>query len=208
MQQQVNFLQQQFRERTTRLPSILLLQAFAAIGVTMLLIFAFAANRVGGVGGELRVIAGQEAAALERLENLRGTISSVMGEKSWAERLDEATANLKDKQASLNLISGTRLGDSAGFSQHLKSLARQSTNGLWLTNISLSALGDKTWLQGKSARADLVPVYLQDIADEEPFEAQRFYRLNIDRDDDDANGIVTFVVSSDASLSRRETVLR
>lgn len=208
MQQQVNFYQVQFRERITPLPTTLLLQACAAMFVAMLLIFAFAANRVGGVESEVRIITAQEKAALKRLENLRGTIESVLGEKSWADRLEEASGQLEEREASLRLISGTRLGNTDGFSAHLESLARQGTDGLWLTHISLSAQGDRTWLQGESLRADLVPVYLQELADEDPFASQRFHRLNIDRDDEDSGDTVTFVVTSDNTMASSDLVRR
>lgn len=208
MQQQVNFLQSRFREQTTVLPSTLLLQVCGAFFVAMILIYAFAANRVGSVAGDLRVISAQEAAALERLENLRGTIHDVMGEQSWAQKLNEASELLREKEASLALIEGPDLGNTAGFSSHLRALARQGFDGLWLTHISLSARGEKTWLQGESMQAGFVPVYLQSLADEPAFAEQRFFRLIIDRGVDDADDTVTFVVSSDSSLGSKALVGR
>jgi len=201
MPQQVNFYQPQFRERPVPLPSGMLLQAVGAVFLAMLMIYAFATNRVTAVATEMQVIEAQEAAAVERLGNLRATIRSVIGEKSWAERLDEATRELDEREESLRLISGTALGDADGFSRHLEALARQSMDGLWLTQISLSAKGDRTWLQGESRRADLVPLYLQNLADEQPFAKQRFYRLNINRDEDETRNTLAFVVTSDSTFA-------
>lgn len=212
MQQNINFYQSQFRERAVRYPAVLLLQVCAAVLVTMVLIAAYASLRVSGVESELGIIAQQEAAAVERLENLRSTIEAVVGETSWAERLETASAELAEKEASLRLIGGTELGNAEGFARHLKSLARQATNGLWLTNIALSARGDRVWLQGEALAAELVPTYLQDLADEEPFESQRFHRLKIDDSADgaDFDGLrtVSFVVSSDRSLDGDEALYR
>lgn len=211
MRQDVNFFQPQFRERAVRFPAVLILQVAACVLGTMLLIAGYASLRVSGVAGELEVIAQQEAAAIERLEKLRVTIDAVVGETSWADRLDGATAELAEKEASLRLISGTELGDAAGFARHLKSLARQATAGLWLTNVALSARGDRIWLQGEALAAELVPTYLQNLAEEAPFESQRFHRLKIDNPDDTGDGgrqVVTFVVSSDDSLSGDEALYR
>ncbi len=212
MQQNINFYQPQFRERAVRYPAALLLQVCAAVLVTMVLIAAYASLRVSGVESELGIIAQQEAAAVERLENLRSTIEAVVGETSWAERLETASAELAEKEASLRLIGGTELGNAEGFARHLKSLARQATSGLWLTNIALSARGDRVWLQGEALAAELVPTYLQDLADEEPFESQRFHRLKIDDSADgaDVDGLrtVSFVVSSDRSLDGDEALYR
>lgn len=212
MQQNINFYQPQFRERAVRYPAALLLQVCAAVLVTMVLIAAYASLRVSGVESELGIIAQQEAAAVERLENLRSTIEAVVGETNWAERLETASAELAEKEASLRLIGGTELGNAEGFARHLKSLARQATSGLWLTNIALSARGDRVWLQGEALAAELVPTYLQDLADEEPFESQRFHRLKIDDSADgaDVDGLrtVSFVVSSDRSLDGDEALYR
>lgn len=199
MRQQVNFYQPQFRERAAPLPADLLLKVCGAVFAAMLIIYGFAANRVDGVASEMRVIAAQEAAAVKRLENLRGTINSVLGEQSWAERLEEASRLLEERESSLLLVSGTRLGNADGFSGHLMALARQSIDGIWLTRISLSAQGDETWFEGVSLKADSVPVYLQGLAAEAAFADQRFRRLNIDREPEGRGDTVTFAVTSDDS---------
>lgn len=208
MRQELNFYQARFRERSARFPAAMLLQVCASLVVAMLLLSTYASYQVAGVDRELEVIAHQETAAIKRLENLRSTIESVVGETSWADRLEQASRELSEKEASLRLISGTELGDAEGFARHLKSLARQATDGLWLTNIALSAKGDSIWLQGEALRADLVPMYLQELADEEPFEKQRFHRLEIDRSKDDSSRTVTFVVTSDASVTNGEVLYR
>ncbi len=208
MNQQVNFYQTSFRERTARFPTLLLLQVAASVIVTLFLLSTYGSYQVNGVDRELELIAQQEVAAVKRLESLRTTIAEVVGETSWAERLQRADTELSEKEASLRLISGTELGDANGFARHLKSLARQTMPGLWLTNIALSAKGDRIWLQGEALRADLVPTYLQDLADEEPFEHQRFHRLKIDTDEDSNAQTVSFVVTSDDALNDREVLFR
>lgn len=206
LRQEINFYQPQFRERSVRYPASLLLQAAAAVIVTMALLAVYANVRVSGVRTELTVIAQQEEAAIERLQNLRTTIDEVVGETSWAERLASATSELAEKEASLRLISGTELGDADGFARHLRSLAEQSLPGLWLTNIALSARGDRVWLQGIAQRAALVPTYLQNLADEVPFASQRFHRLEIDEAEDNGRQVVSFVVTSDDSLEGTEAL--
>lgn len=208
MNQQVNFYQTRFRERTTRFPAALLLQVAASIIVTLFLLSTYASYQVNGVSNDLKLIAAQEAAAVQRLENLRTTVGEVVGETSWAERLEHASSELSEKEASLRLISGTELGDAKGFARHLEALARQTTPGLWLTNIALSAKGDRVWLQGAALRAELVPSYLQYLAGEEPFETQRFHRLEIDREDGETGQTVSFVVTSDATLDTGKKLFR
>ena len=100
----------------------------------------------------------------------------------------------------LGLVQGSTLGDTLGFSRYLGSLARQDTEGLWLTQIQLSALGDKNQLQGKALRAELVATYLQNLTEEPAFSAQRFNQFQIDGPEQTRAGIVTFSMNSEAQL--------
>lgn len=200
MNQQVNFYQAEFRNEEQIFGATTMLLGCGSIMLTMLLIYVFAVQKVGSIESELQIVVSQETAAVERLEKLRPVFTAVSGEKTWSERLDDATQSLEEKQLVLSLVQGSALGDTQGFSRYLKSLARQDTDGLWLTQISLSALGDKTRLEGKALRAELVPVYLQALADEPPFAAQRFHQFQITGSEDLTNGIVTFSMNSEAQL--------
>jgi len=200
MHQQVNFYQAEFRAKEQIFCTTTMLMACGAIMLTMLLTYVFAMQKVSGIESELQIVVGQQAAAVERLEKLRPVLAAVSGEKSWSERLDDATRSLEEKQLVLSLVQGSTLGDTKGFSRYLRSLASQDTDGLWLTQIGLSALGDRTRLEGKALRAELVPVYLQSLAEEPPFAAQRFHQFQINGPEEANGGIVTFSMNSEAQL--------
>lgn len=200
MYQQVNFYQAEFRSEEQIFCATTLLKACGAIVLAMLLTYAFAAQKVNSIESESQIVARQETAAVERLEKIRPIISSVGGEGTWSERIDDAQRSLEEKQLVLSLLQGSTLGDTQGFSRYLRSLSRQNTDGLWLTHISLSALGDRTRLEGKALRGELVPVYLQNLAEEPPFAKLRFHQFQINGAEEPGNGIVTFSVDSEAEL--------
>lgn len=200
MHQQINFYQAEFRHDRQIFGAITLLQAAGIVIVAMLLSYVFATQKLGSIDRELQIVSSQEAAAIDRLQKLRPLVSTVYGGKTWPEKLDEATRTLEEKQLVLSLVQGKALGDTQGFSRYLRSLARQDTDGLWLTHISLSALGDKTRLEGKALRAELVPAYLQNLADEIPFATQRFHQFQIDGAEEPTDGIVTFSMNSQTQL--------
>ena len=108
---------------------------------------------------------------------------------------------LAERQAVLNLIQGSTLGDTKGFSRHLRALARQKVDGLWLTRIVLSALGDKTTLEGRAIRAELIPLYVQGLTLETPFAEQGFHRFQIDNPIDDEETALLFSMDSDVLLA-------
>ena len=180
MNQQINLYQLQFRPQTRMFPAWFMLQAAAIVLFGMVLMYVFAQQRVDSVEQELTIVARQETLVLERLQNIGPLINAVTGEKNWSEQLDDSLRMLAERQAVLNLIQGSTLGDAEGFSRHLRALSRQAIDGLWLTHIALSAMGDKTRLEGRAIRAELIPVYVQGLASELPFAEQRFHHFQID----------------------------
>lgn len=200
MHQQINFYRSEFRNEAQIFGARTLVQACGAIVLVMLLTYGFATQKLASIQNELQFVSQQEVTAIERLEKFRPTIEAMNGGQSWSKRLDDATRSLEEKQLVLSLVQGSTLGDTLGFSRYLKSLSRQDSNGLWLTQINLSALGDRNRLQGKALRAELVATYLQSLAEESPFATQRFHQFQIDGPEEPGAGIVTFSMDGESQL--------
>lgn len=202
MQQQINFYRSEFRKTHKNFSSGMLLMAGGAIVAAMLLGYGFTMYKAIGIEHELKTLSNQEKAAIERLENLQPSMNAMNGDQSWEERLEDARRALRDQQLVLGMVRDSSLGDIQGFSHHLTSLARQNIDGLWLSYIRLSMLGDNTILEGQALQADLVPAYLQSLAEEPPFATQRFTQFQIDRpEESDGSGksngdIVKFSMNS------------
>jgi len=199
--QQINLFQPEFRPQTRLFPAGFMLQATAIVLLGITLMYFFAEQRITSVEQELVTVARQESIVLERLQNIGPLINAVTGETNWSEQLDEGLRMLAERQAVLNLIQGSTLGDTRGFSRHLAALSRQDLDGLWLTHIALSALGDKTRLEGRALRAELIPLYVQGLASEAPFAEQRFHHFQIDNPVDDADAALLFSMDSDVLLA-------
>lgn len=199
MHQQINFYRAEFRNPETSFGATSIAIGCAAVVVAMLLVYVFAVGQLSGIDKELHIVSQQEAAALEQLERIQPLIGAVNGEQTWSQRLDDATRTLEEKQLVLSLVQGSTLGDTLGFSRYLHSLARQDTDGLWLTRISLSAQGTRNRLQGKALRAESVATYLQRLAGEPPFARQRFNQFQIEGPSSGEQA-VTFSMNSDDQL--------
>lgn len=201
MNQQINLYSAEFRPATNAFQSMFMFQAAGVLVSVLILIFAFAHSGVTNTDRELEIVARQEAAALERLANVRPLITSITGEKSWSQQLEDAGRMLAERQAVLSLIQGTTLGDTKGFSGQLRALARQDVDGIWLTRFVLSALGDQTRIEGRALRAELIPLYVQDLTAEPAFAKQRFHRFQIDKPNDDKQTALTFSMDSQVLLA-------
>ncbi len=201
MNQQINLYQDQFRPQTRMFPAWFMLQAVGVLVFGMLLMTLFAQQRIDGIERELEIVARQESVVLDRLQNIGPLINAVTGETNWSEQLDDSLRMLSERQAVLNLIQGSTLGDTQGFSRHMRALARQDIDGLWLTHIVLSALGDKTRLEGRAIRAELIPLYVQGLTAETPFAEQRFHHFQIDSPAEDEGSALKFSMDSDVLLA-------
>lgn len=203
MNQQLNFYQAEFCSREQLFGAMTVLKLCGVLVLAMVLTSTLAARKVRSSESEFQTIILQEKAAVERLEKLQPLLGADGGSQTWAARLEKATNSLEQKKLVLSLVQGSTLGDTKGFSRYLKSLARQDTNELWLTQIDLSALGDRTRLEGKSLRAELVPAYLQNLAEEPPFAQQRFHQFQINGAEGFRGGVVTFSMDN-AGLEKKQ----
>ncbi len=201
MKQQINLYQSQYHPQTRMFGARIMLQAAGIVLVAMFLMYVFAEKRVDNITKELEIVARQEAIAVERLQKIGPLIHAVTGETNWAEQLDNSLRMLAERQAVLEMIQGSTLGDTEGFSRHLRALARQDVEGVWLTHIVLSALGDKTRLEGRAIRAELIPLYVQELTAEAPFAKQRFNRFQIDSPVDDNETALRFSMDSEVLLA-------
>lgn len=205
MYQQVNFYRTEFIARTDRLGAGTLLAIAGVFVAAMVLSYLYFSFEMMNVKSELKVAEGQERAAITRLENFDPNAEAGTGETSWEQQLEQAKMALRDQELVLNMVVDSSLGDIDGFSRYLTSLARVDTDGLWLSRIQLSAMGENTQLEGQAIRAELIPMYMQRLTLEDPFAEQRFYEFMIDRPAEDDEGgaklvnrdIVMFSVSSD-----------
>jgi hypothetical protein len=207
MQQQINFYRSEFIEKKKQFGSGPMLAVSGVLVLAMIAAALYVSYELTAIKSQLKTATAQERAATERLENFQPNAASGGGDKSWEEQLEEAKRSLRDQQLVLTMVRDSAWGDIDGFSRHLRSLARQKTDGLWLSYIRLSALGDNTQLEGQALRAELVPLYLQGLALEEPFSAQRFNQFQIDRPEAEDGGtkqasgdLVTFSMNSENQL--------
>jgi hypothetical protein len=202
MQQEINLYGSEFRPETNAFQSIFMFQAAALLIVALTCIYLFARHEVSGVDAEIELVARLESAAIERLQTVGPLITSITGEQTWAQQLDEATRMLAERQSILNLIQSTALGKTDGFSAQLRALSRQDVDGVWLTRILLSSAGQATRIEGRAFRAELIPVYVQDLTAEPSFSQLRFHRFQIDNPLNAADSALVYSMDSQVLTAR------
>lgn len=110
------------------------------------------------------------------------TAADMAGQDNGLEQqLSELLAELDLRETVLELVSGGAAGDIDGYSAQIRSLARQHTEGVWLTRVGVAAPGARTTLQGKALSPEFVPLYLRGLSSQQPLSGQRFDRFEIIR---------------------------
>ena len=190
LKQTIDLLPEQGDEAGPTFSLDFMVRAAAAGIVTMSLLGWYASNRVDALQADIEFSSRQEQVALRHLAEAGETIRHAIGSESWDSRRETLERDLREKQAMLTLLQGEQLGETGGFSPHLRALSQQDIDGIWLTGIHLRAAVNHTRLAGLTLKAELVPVYIQLLTQEEAFEAEGFQEFRIDSPENDGDPLV------------------
>ncbi len=78
----------------------------------------------------------------------------------------QAESELKLRQALLERLKGGGLGNTKGFSDYMTALARQRTEGVWITGLAVTAGGGEFTIQGGVSRPEILPAYIRRLSRE------------------------------------------
>ena len=179
MSQQINLFNPIFRQQKKYFSSVTMARALAIICAACALLAWDASNRLRAMKLQAATTDARLAARQQRLNEVR---------TQYAPRAKSTTlpAEIKAAELELSLLvnAGDTLkrggfGDVRGFSGYLRALARQDLEGVWLTDIVIGNGGATLSLQGNALQAELVPQYLQRLAQEPAMKGKTFSALEI-----------------------------
>jgi len=130
----------------------------------------------------LNVQLAQKSQALALIKNSRPQIKKNV---SLKDKLVTLENDIVSKQIVLDVLSGKKLGNTTGFANYFEGLARQVTNGVWLTKLHFLDGGTVMDLQGKTQQPELVAKYLKALATEQVFNGTEFNSFIIQRNEKD-----------------------
>jgi len=179
MPQQINLYNAAFEEQRARLSF-----KSAVIGWTAVTacVAAWAANEVMNLQAaekQNRELTSQISAAQAEIPPLA---SRVAGRKQSEELTAEITKLEKEvlgRQDVMAVLQSGRLGDTRGFSEHLKAFARQSFEGVWLTGLEIGAGGRDVVMEGRALQPAQVAGYLKRLNAESLMQGHPFAELLI-----------------------------
>ena len=135
-----------------------------------------------------------------RLESFRATLKKPEIDPFLESELSALQSQQRRLNTSLAMISRAQDEGARDVSAFFAGLARNTIEGLWFSNVGLSAGGSEVLLKGKTLQPELVPRLLQILADEKAFAGRTFRKGSFKRSDqEDENSPVEFELRSAAT---------
>jgi hypothetical protein len=179
--QQINLYNPAFEHRKKLFGAAAMAQALALLLVGLALLTWYGNHNIG----ELK----REAGAGERLlgakqKQLDATRIEFAPRKKSPE-LEAGLVEAKAQLASLHRIAAVlergELGNTEGYSEYLRALARQRVDGVWLTGLAIGAAGSEVNVRGRALDASLIPGYLAQLTREPVLQGKAFGSMQITR---------------------------
>lgn len=89
------------------------------------------------------------------------------------------------------VLRGGALGNTNGYAEYFRALARQNVNGLWLTSVSIVGAGNDIAVEGRALQPTLIPSYIARLTGERIMHGKTFASLNISRPELAAAAVTT-----------------
>ncbi len=185
MKQQINLYQDIFRPQRKPLSA----SHIGALVVFFLLIsiatYAYKWYEVSSLSSEVVATENQSADLVHKIDELARQYPAQAKSKLLESEIARLSAELEQRNAISRALAHYSLENKKTFSSLLESLARKHVNGTWLTRVSITDGGKSLGFAGKTYSSELVPVYIQQLAEENSFANLSFNLLELNRSVDD-----------------------
>jgi MSHA biogenesis protein MshI len=165
--QQINLFNEQFEETTQRFTARTM-----AIGAGVLALSVAGAGIHANMGvASLQREADAGAARLDKVQKRLAAVNAEYTPRPKDPKLDgeleEANVQLDALHRVADTIQRGELGNTRGYAEYFRALARQRVEGLWLTGVSIGGAGQDIGVRGRALDPALVPGFLGRLRNEQ-----------------------------------------
>jgi hypothetical protein len=177
--QQVNLFNPAFEQQKKVFAARAMAQALGLLLAGVVALGLYASSRVAA----LQKQADAGAAQLEKKRARLAGVSSEFAPRQASPALQAQLAEAEARLASLRQVAGVldrgELGNTQGYAEYFRALARQNVDGLWLTGVTVGAAGNEIGVRGRALDAALLPGYLGRLTREKTMQGKAFGSLQI-----------------------------
>ncbi len=179
MPQQINLYNPAFEAQRARLSFKGAVAGWVVIAALVVAFAGYQTISLHSVEQQERELAQQVAAAQADAQRLAGEMGSRHRDSRITEEIARLEGEVKGRQEIMAVLGSGGLGDTRGFSDHLKAFARQSFEGVWLTGLTIATAGRDVSVEGRALQAAYVPGYLKRLNGENAMQGHPFSELVI-----------------------------
>ena len=179
MPQQINLYNPAFEAQRALLSFKDAVAGWVVIAALVVVFAGYQMISLRSVEQQERELAPQVAAAQADAQRLGGAVASRRHDPRITEEVTRLDGEVKGRQEVMTMLRSGGLGDTRGFSDHLKAFARQSFEGVWLTGLSIATAGRDVSIEGRALQAAYVPSYLKRLNAENAMQGHPFSELLI-----------------------------
>ena len=177
MPQQINLFNPAFLDKRSPLSLKAALMGWLAVALLSVAFAGYAGMRNRQLTQEEREVAAKVTVAQAEMQRLAGQVAGRKQDPQIAAEILRLESEIEGRDEVMAVLKGGTLGDTRGFSEHLRAFARQSFEGVWLTGLHIAASGKDVALEGRALRAEQVPGYLRRLNSESVMQGHPFSEL-------------------------------
>lgn len=181
--QQINLYQSEFHSRHELVCAKNVQNLLGVLLAILALISIYDYFSGRGQAGYLVELQTQETELELSLQNAKQTAPSMIVDSKLKQQVDGYKRDVITKQQVLDALSGQSFGNTSGFSEFFKGLAKQNVSGLWLTNLNIRSGGKDIGITGSAYHPELVPDFLNKLSDERIFQGTNFQTFRVKREE-------------------------
>ncbi len=181
MSQQINLFNPAFSKQRELFTASMLVQALAVLVLVMVSVYGYQYRQVMLLDKQIKTGATSLTQEQARLVKVAAEHAPRQKDAALEKRVAEMEQQLKGEEEVLEVLQSGRLGNTQGYSGYMRAFARQTVNGLWLTEFGIKGAGKEMLLGGRTLRPELVPAYIQRLNQEVAMQGRDFAALEMQR---------------------------
>lgn len=178
MSQQINLFNPIFLQQRKIFAARTMAQSLGLLAAGALIIAIAAWHSVGRLRQELAEVNAQAAKKQARLLAATSEFAPRKADPALTLEAADAETRLSALRHVAQIVQSGELGNTRGYAEPFRALARQHQDGLWLTAVGIG-LGADMSLQGRALQATLVPAYIARLTSEPALRGKAFGNLQI-----------------------------
>ena len=179
MSQQINLFNPIFLQQKKIFSTRTMAQSLGVLVLGVVAMGLYGSARVSALQKQADAGAAQLQARQARLLAVNAEFPPRQKDPSLVEAVQDAERQLATLREVSGVLQGGELGNTRGYAEYFRALARQHVDGLWLTGLTITGAGTDIGVRGRALDPESVPGFLTRLTREPVMQGKGFGSLQI-----------------------------